>query len=669
MATFSNTPYESELLSNLYDILTRLPNNTANLIKPRDIRDGVYTIWENILFKNTTVNGSTVSYFGLDNPDYKSLFYLGKKELSGNPIMSDLLLNSDSDYYIFNNKSDSNPSLQDTKISFLAGPSSSDYYYAPYINAKKITTPARIDLQIINPATGGAIDIGSTQNNVSLSGVVYPKGASASLGNTLIYTAPNELSWTSSAIILGTVSYIPYIGPSNTLLSSNLKHVGDSTQIVNDRYLSDESGLYRFNFNNGTFIEMSTDGGSLINPHFKLDTNKLELISSNGGLLLNNNNIILNHNYINLVSTHSYLSSSTIDINTNDIYITSSNSLNMDNNDLYINSSNSVNLQSQYTTINSDVSYTLDSADLTLNSTNFNSGSLNRYDLQTRYLNNTTTLFTHSVGTYGFIAMSQSSLNFKHSGTMSLSASNINMSASNIRIAPTNLYSLASPTISLVSLGETKIILGNSNTTVAAVNSLSLYSDNGSVDISAIVDVNLYSDIGNINIDTSNDVLVTGTSFKFNSVDVLTTTNAKTVTNKTLISTNNTVIDATRLQTFTISTTTPTITDNDYIKTSTSLMWDGTRWTPTKVTHTEYIPDPGGVGTFTYTITHSMVGAIVNFTVYQNNGGAVTKYEPSVSQVSFIADNNSKIALTMDRGYDYYVTIQKGHFTMSAYIP
>lgn len=652
MATFSNTPYESELLSNLYDILTKLPNNTANLIKPRDLRDGVYTIWENILFKNTTVNGSTVSYFGLDNPDYKSLFYLGKKELSGNPIMSDLLLNSDSDYYIFNNKSDSNPSLQDTKISFLAGPSSSDYYYAPYINAKKITTPARIDLQIINPATGGAIDIGSTQNNVSLSGVVYPKGASASLGNTLIYTAPNELSWTSSAIILGTVSYIPYIGPSNTLLSSNLKHVGDSTQIINDRYLSDESGLYRFNFNNGTFIEMSTDGGLLINPHFKLDTNKLELISSNGSLLLNNTNIILNHTNINLVSTHSYLSSSTIDIKANSLTLTGSTYLT-----LY-----SDNIDNNATSI-----YGINSNDLlTINSINSINTSIDRYESQTRYLNNTTTLFTHSVGTYGFIAMSQSSLNFKHSGTMSMSASNISMSASNIRLQPTTLFSVASPTISLVSQGETKIILGNNNTLVSAANLLTLNCDNGDIMSYAIGNNTLQTDIGDVNLISANDVIVTGTSFKFNTRDVVTTTGTQVLTNKTLISTNNTVIDATRLQTFTISTTTPTRTSTSDVETTTSLIWDGSKWEPTKITHYEVVNGQTGTGTFNYGVTHSMNGAYVDFTIWQydSNASYTQKYTATASATKTSAPftNDSVLYLTLDQGdYIYHVVINKGY--------
>lgn len=644
MATFSNTPYESELLSNLYDILTKLPNNTANLIKPRDLRDGVYTIWENILFKNTTVNGSTVSYFGLDNPDYKSLFYLGKKELSGNPIMSDLLLNSDSDYYIFNNKSDSNPSLQDTKISFLAGPSSSDYYYAPYINAKKITTPARIDLQIINPATGGSIDIGSTQNNVSLSGVVYPKGASASLGNTLIYTAPNELSWTSSAIILGTVSYIPYIGPSNTLLSSNLKHVGDSTQIINDRYLSDESGLYRFNFNNGTFIEMSTDGGLLINPHFKLDTNKLELISSNGSLLLNNTNIILNHTNINLVSTHSYLSSSTIDVNVVNLTLTSSHLI----------------LTSSYIDNNSNT-YSINSANII--NTSINSISNNSY-----LLDNTTTLFTHSVGTYGYIAMSQSSLDMRHGLTMSLSASNVGMSGTNIRLIPTTLFSVVSPTISMVSQGETKIILGNNNTTVAAANNLSLYSDNGSVGISAIVDINLYTDIGDINIDTANNVSVTGGSFKFNTRDVVTTTGTQVLTNKTLISTNNTVIDATKLQTHTVSTTTPIRLSSSSIQSTTALVWDGSKWEPTKISHYEYIPALSGNGIFYHVCTHSMNGAYVNITVWQRDTTETTVLVyPVTASMNYNLD--SKFTLQLDRGdYEYFVLANKGYGT-SAYVP
>jgi len=318
MATFSNTPYEADQLSNLYDILQKLPNNTANLIKPKDIRDGVYTIWQNILFKITGVTGSTYSYFGIDNDSYRTKFFLGKKTLSGSPIMSNLLLTSDSDYYIYNNKSDSNPSLQNTKISFLAGPSASDYDYAPYLQAKKITTPSRIDLELINPATSGVITIGSTVNSVSIAGVLFPPGVSASIGNSLIYTSTNQLSWAATPVLLASSPFIPMVGTGGGLYDSHLKQTGNSIQIVNGKYLSDPSGLIRMNFMTGSGIELSTDGGALTTPNIIIDSNKVKLSSSFGSININNSGILLTHSYTNLSST-------LIGFDYQNMYLTSSN--------------------------------------------------------------------------------------------------------------------------------------------------------------------------------------------------------------------------------------------------------------------------------------------------------------------------------------------------------
>ena len=161
---FGNPAIEATNWNSLQTILEQLPDNTAQLISPRDVRDAIFTTWEQGTFKVVTVgsenyigteNGGTVSNFR-----YKMLF--GKKELqAGNVVLDNALLTSDTDIFIYNNKSDSNLSLQDTKMSFLAGDDFTAFDDAPYIQATKTTgTPSNwIDLNITNPATGGIIEI------------------------------------------------------------------------------------------------------------------------------------------------------------------------------------------------------------------------------------------------------------------------------------------------------------------------------------------------------------------------------------------------------------------------------------------------------------------------------------------------------------------------------
>lgn len=194
MATYSiniGTPTESTKVQNLQSFLNKLPDNTAQLISPGDTRDALFTTWENILIKETSVASSSIGYIGLDSTILKAAMLLGKKSYTTQETLDDTLLNSDTDLFIFNGKSDSNPSVQDTKVSFLAGVIPSDYHFAPYIEASKITLPSRIDLSIVNPATAGVIQIKSDQvelgNNgwiINDSGALYPVIDGQDLGAT-----------------------------------------------------------------------------------------------------------------------------------------------------------------------------------------------------------------------------------------------------------------------------------------------------------------------------------------------------------------------------------------------------------------------------------------------------------------------------------------------------
>ncbi|CAG7579878.1 MAG: hypothetical protein SLAVMIC_00139 [uncultured marine phage] len=174
---FGNPAIEATNWNSLQTILEQLPDNTAQLISPRDVRDAVYTTWEQGTFKVVAVGG--VNYIGTENGGtvsnfrYKMLF--GKKELqSGNTILDNALLTSDTDIFVYNNKSDSNLSLQDTKMSFLAGDDFTAFDDAPYIAATKTTGTSSnwIDFNITNPATNGIIELNSDTIELGDSGWV-----------------------------------------------------------------------------------------------------------------------------------------------------------------------------------------------------------------------------------------------------------------------------------------------------------------------------------------------------------------------------------------------------------------------------------------------------------------------------------------------------------------
>jgi hypothetical protein len=67
MKTFSQAPTETNQLGDIIDVLNILPDNTTKLISPKDVRDAVYTLWENTMFKPTSFSGSNVDYIGIYN--------------------------------------------------------------------------------------------------------------------------------------------------------------------------------------------------------------------------------------------------------------------------------------------------------------------------------------------------------------------------------------------------------------------------------------------------------------------------------------------------------------------------------------------------------------------------------------------------------------------------
>jgi hypothetical protein len=160
--------------------LSGLLDNTSNLVSPKDIRDMVFTLWENTPVRYTSVSG--VPYIGVARDNVKDMkFFLGKKQLSGTNLMNPTLLSSDADIFIYNTKSDSAPT-QNTEVKFLAGnPNTVNHNLAPYVRIAQITGTSSNFLSFTiaheNPA-GGDINILSGPNTglgrVNLNGLRFP---------------------------------------------------------------------------------------------------------------------------------------------------------------------------------------------------------------------------------------------------------------------------------------------------------------------------------------------------------------------------------------------------------------------------------------------------------------------------------------------------------------
>jgi len=158
----SGTTQESDSKQTINEVLGLLPDNTNKEIAPRDVRDAIFSTWESSVIRYTYVLSD--EYIGIDRDNVKGKkIFLGKKQISGNDIMSSTLLSlsNDTDIFLYNTKIDSNPS-QDFKISLLAGTISSLYPNAPYFASKYVSGVNQyISLEIVNPATYGTVNIQS----------------------------------------------------------------------------------------------------------------------------------------------------------------------------------------------------------------------------------------------------------------------------------------------------------------------------------------------------------------------------------------------------------------------------------------------------------------------------------------------------------------------------
>jgi len=208
---------ESTRKPNIISVLNDIQDNTQKLISPRDVRDAFLSTWANSPFKVTTPNSlANYEYIGLDssnpgNRDIKQKILLGKRSYGNLDVMSNFLLGSETDIFLFNTKPDT-VTQSSTKIAILSGTNSNLYYLAPYIESYTDITESKTDLNVINPGQNGSINLFSQTGRVSINDIVFPTVAetfgSASDGRILRYrgTYPTGyLKWEEPTITLNTI--------------------------------------------------------------------------------------------------------------------------------------------------------------------------------------------------------------------------------------------------------------------------------------------------------------------------------------------------------------------------------------------------------------------------------------------------------------------------------
>ena len=178
-ATYSINPgtsQESSTFALITDVLNELPDNTSNLISPRDVRDAIFSNWENSVIRYA-YDDSGNEYIGIARPNVKGdPIFLGKKTLSGSSVLNGLLPSVDTDIFIYNTKLDS-AITQDLKIKFLAGSTSSLFTNAPYLSVVEVAGPTpSLSLNISHSQTfGGDFNfIAGSNGRVSVNNLVFP---------------------------------------------------------------------------------------------------------------------------------------------------------------------------------------------------------------------------------------------------------------------------------------------------------------------------------------------------------------------------------------------------------------------------------------------------------------------------------------------------------------
>lgn len=196
MKTFSQAPTQANQLNDIVDVLSQIPDNTTKIVSPKDIRDAVYTLWENSMFKPTTFSGSTVDYIGIDayqlkddsDQNWYPKIYFGKKQTGGQFILDNNLINQNkADFFFYNTKNNQTLNDYDTTIAILSGTHShwgDGILKAPQIGSVRVQSPYGnySDMNIQNTsyvwdgltASGGNINVRSEKGFVTINGFYFP---------------------------------------------------------------------------------------------------------------------------------------------------------------------------------------------------------------------------------------------------------------------------------------------------------------------------------------------------------------------------------------------------------------------------------------------------------------------------------------------------------------
>lgn len=280
MSTYSifTPPIDADKLETLQDAFNLLPNNSANLIDPHDVRSALYTVYESSPFKITNNSSSTYSYIGLDNINLRQKILIGKKSKGGSNVLSDNTLTNDIDTYFYNNKSDSN-SNQSTKVGFIAG-NLINGFGANVPNLYAVASydglydTDKIDLYV-NSSTHPDSIVGLSGSNVYVAGLKYPQKSAAIAGYTLVVNpAGTALIFTASGLSAsgtvnsGSASYLAYYNSNGTILDDTKDSIqfiswNNSTGVLNIGATGSLSiGSSNTASNNNLIVGMSNTAGT-----------------------------------------------------------------------------------------------------------------------------------------------------------------------------------------------------------------------------------------------------------------------------------------------------------------------------------------------------------------------------------------------------------------------
>jgi photosystem II stability/assembly factor-like uncharacterized protein len=267
---------ESTSYPNVDSILDNLYDNDEKLIDPKEIRNAIISTFDYSAFKETTASASTISYIGVDTgnessqKDNKLKIFFGKRELDGNEIMSDSLLNSDSDVFFYNTKEDSHSQIK-TKLSFLSGDDFSKYPLSPYMGSQYVISESSHPVPYWSGLTSG-----TTNHLLSSSFVDNDTGWVCGYSGLIKKTTDGGVTWATQSSGIGANIYvIQFLNSSVGYAAGDANYVlkttngGASWSVIYTSTSTHYRSIYFLDINTGfiggsvgSYIIKTTNGGS-----------------------------------------------------------------------------------------------------------------------------------------------------------------------------------------------------------------------------------------------------------------------------------------------------------------------------------------------------------------------------------------------------------------------